>query len=203
MERGAGPEELGYDITDGNGNAVTAWTDVTPATMPAQNITVNVIKTAHVYTDTWYDYDGSVMTTTQVAFNTPINAPTFDPANYPGITGLQWFPTPGNQLAQDMTFNLIGTGGTVDVSVKTYVMDLDGATYNIASTDTISGVTGRPVSVPANMRSRTGFTLNTTLSTLEAAETAGDGSTVLTVYFDRNVYTINVTDGDSTRTVNY
>ncbi len=197
------PEELGYDITDGNGNAVTAWTDVTPATMPAQNITVNVIKTAHVYTDTWYDYDGSVMTTTQVAFNTPINAPTFDPANYPGITGLQWFPTPGNQLAQDMTFNLIGTGGTVDVSVKTYVMDLDGVTYNLASTDTISGVTGRPVSVPANMRSRTGFTLNTTLSTLEAAETAGDGSTVLNVYFDRNVYTINVTDGDSTRTVNY
>lgn len=189
------PTETGYDVSD--------WAGL-PADllMPAQNIVVNCTKTPHVYTDTWYDIDGvTVKTTTQVAYLDTITAPTIDPADYPGMQGLQWSPTPGTQAAEDMEFFLVGSGATVDVTVVTKTMNVDGSTYAETSS-TISGVTGRSVSVPGNMRSKTGFTLDEDASTLTAT-VAGDGSTVLTVVFNRNQYQINVTDDATTYSVDY
>ena len=189
------PTETGYDVTD--------WVGLPQdLLMPAQNITVTCTKTPHVYTDTWYDIDGTtVKTTTQVAYLDTITAPEINPDDYPGMQGLQWSPTPGTQEAADMEFYLVGSGATVDVTVLTKAMNLDGSTYT-ETTSTINGITGRTVSVPGNMRSKTGFTLNESASTLSAT-VAGDGSTQLVVVFDRNKYQINVTDDANIYSLEY
>ena len=189
------PTETGYDVSD--------WVGLPQdLIMPAQDLVVNCTKTPHVYTNTWYDIDGeTVKTTTQEAYGATITAPTIDPNDYPGMQGLQWSPTPGTQAAENMSFYLVGSGSTVDVTVITKTMNLDGTTYTETSS-TITGITGRPVSVPVSMQSKTGFTLNSA-SVLDAQEVAGDGSTTLTVIFDRNQYDITVVDGDTTSTVTY
>lgn len=188
------PEETGYDVSD--------WTPALPATMPAENLTVDATKTPHVYTDTWYDIDGeTVLYTEQVAYLANIPVKEINPDDYPGMTGLQWTPSTSIQPANDVEFYLVGAGAQVDVTIVTRTQDLDLVNYT-ETTSTIAGTTGRPVAVPSAQRTKAGFTLDEENSVLTAT-VAGDGSTVLTITFTRNTYQVNVIDGETTTAVDY
>lgn len=193
------PTETGYDFTawawsKTDGTAVTA-----PTTMPAYNLIANTTKTAHVYTDTWYDIDGTtVLFTTTEAYGANITVQTLPV--HEGIEGISWYPVPGTQEANDMTFTARGSAGLVNYSILTKVEQLDG-TYSETTTN-YSGTTGDTATVPASMQSKTGYTVDTANSVLSAT-ILGNGTTQLTVTFKLNSYTITVKDNGAETPLTY
>ena len=85
---------------------------------------------------------------------------------------------------------------TIPYHVKYYQEKLDGTGYDLKEDDPLSGTTGAEVS--ATIKSYTGFTYDeNNENNVITANVAGDGSTVLKVYYSRNTYTLELTKDDN------
>ena len=83
-----------------------------------------------------------------------------------------------------ITVLYVPDGSTV-YKVQHYTQDLNGSTYTLYQTETLSGTTGSEVTATA--KSITGFTPQGTMPT---GRISADGKMVLAVYYTRNAYTV-------------
>ena len=190
--------QTGWDYSDWSEDPDTAV--ALPATMPARNIVAYSTGTKHVYTDTWYDIDGTVLYTAQVEFGAAIPQKTLPV--HEGYDNPYWSPRYDVQPAQDVDFTYSAASGSATYSVVYKYQNLTQTGYEDGETTTVNSNTGATVTATNSMKTRTGFTLNEGLSTLTTT-VAGNGSSQLVLVFDRNTYTLTVKDGDTTTVNNY
>ena len=142
------------------------------------------------------DDEGNIVTekTVPTNYGEAIVAPA-DPVRE-GYTFGGWEPVPGTMPAEDTTYTAIWNADTnTTYTVEYYTMNTKGDGYELTGTQTMSGTTDAVINVPAN--APTGFVINAEKSTYDDGLTIGaDGKTVVTVYFDRNAYTITF-DGNN------
>lgn len=94
-------------------------------------------------------------------------------------------------VVSDMTLyaKWIASGG-IAYMVEHYLQDVSGDGYSKYETETWNGTTG--TTATANSKSYTGFTVNTAhASRVESGEVAADGTLILKLYYDRDVFTIH------------
>ena len=142
------------------------------------------------YTVAYETEDGTAVgEAAEVRYGAAITAPAYEtPA---GMTFLGWFDKatsermPATMPAKDATYVVkFVAGDATPYIIQVNVMDVDGEGYLTTETQAL-GTTGAIQTIVAIPRE--GFTVNAEKSNL-AAEIAGDGSTVLAVYYDRNLY---------------
>ncbi len=89
---------------------------------------------------------------------------------------------------------IIPVGDEAAYHVEHYQQNVEGDGYTLAETDELTGKAGDPVQ--AEPKDYTGFTLNDEKSVLTAA-VAADGSTVLKLYYDRELFTVTWKIGEA------
>ncbi len=138
-----------------------------------------------------YEYeDGTAIgTATEVRYGAAITAPAYDSPD--GMNFIGWFDKETNETmpatmpAKNATYVVkFAAGDAIPYTIAIHMMDVNGE--YVVTEGQLTGTTGSPVSVVPNY-SYTGFTVNTEKSNLNDT-IAGDGSTVLAVYYDRNLY---------------
>ena len=138
-----------------------------------------------------YEYeDGTAIgTATEVRYGAAITAPAYDSPD--GMNFIGWFDKETNETmpatmpAKNATYVVkFAAGDAIPYTIAIHMMDVNGE--YVVTESQLTGTTGSPVSVVPNY-SYTGFTVNTEKSNLNDT-IAGDGSTVLAVYYDRNLY---------------
>ena len=105
----------------------------------------------------------------------------------------------GSPLTGNVTLTAKWQGNTnTTYTVIHWQENVDDEHFSFAESETLTGTTGQTTSVAA--KSYEGFTAQT----IEQKSIAGDGSTIVNVYYKRNVYTIYFwpTNGGSTTTYN-
>lgn len=125
-----------------------------------------------------YDYDDSYSLTT----------PTYTGYSFSGwqVSGQPYESTGVIKETSDFTVESTWTANTnTSYVVNTYTENLDG-TYDILS-ESLTGTTD--TTVTHNEETRTGFTFNSSLS-VTSGSVAGDGTLVLSMYYDRTLYTV-------------
>ncbi|MBQ3673637.1 MAG: endonuclease [Paludibacteraceae bacterium] len=92
---------------------------------------------------------------------------------------------------EDVTYTAVFIAGTASYTVKHYQQNTDGSTYPATPTETESksGTTGGTTAATA--KSYTGFTAQS----FSQQTIAADGSTVVSIYYTRNTYTISYNKG--------
>ena len=188
----------------------TGWVDADteqavsfPYTVPNRDFVLDPVSEPNVFTLTFVDEDGEtaigepqqVAYGAQLAEYTPAN-PEKDGYEFSGWsdvdTGEQ---LPETMPAKNATYKAVyRADSNMNYAIKIYVMNVSG-TYT--STETVAyGMTGSPVTIqPGQME---GYAVNYDLSHLSDF-IAGDGSTVLEIYYDRAGYEVTFydTDGES------
>lgn len=103
----------------------------------------------------------------------------------------------GSKFSQVMTFNVIGKNQIIEASyqVNYYFQNLENDMYTLMDTDVISSEVGKNIVI--NPITETGFLLNTASSVLTGKVLENDGL-VLDIYYDRNIYVIELMDGTNT-----
>ncbi len=168
-----------------------------PYTVPAEAdgaITISPKFEALNYNVTWVYANGSEDTTNAVTYGTVITAPT-QPTKV-GYTFAGWYDADGAKLeasttmpAKDVTYTAEWTANSgIAYTVNVYKMDLAGE-YQAEAPQTLYGTAG--ATVTAETPDVEGFTFNSAKSTVSGT-IAGDGSLILSVYYDRNKITVNV-----------
>lgn len=116
----------------------------------------------------------------------------------PDGSGKGYQPGDSITLTDDIDLYAIFTDNIVTYRVEHYQQNMDGKDYTVAESDTLSAVEGRTVTAVPNTYE--GFTENTEhTSRIPSGKVAGDGSLVLRLYYDRNVYTIYFDSNDGGR----
>ena len=191
------PTTSGYDFTEWCSDADCQVPYTFPATMPAENIVVYTKGTPHLYTNTYYDIDGTTpLYTRQVRFGEAIEHP--ECPERAGYTNLYWDPAKDTQEAMNMTFTLKGGAGKVNYTVTFITEDLEGntTTESVTRNDT----NGRTVSVSSNDVTKTGYEVDQSKSVLSGTCAPG---LELIVYFVPSTFTITWIDEDGETPVNY
>lgn len=196
-------EVLNYVIPDSaknNGYDYSDWDTAIPTTFQAADVTITSTETAHVYTDTWYDKDGSELYSEQVAFKAAI--PTKVVPEYDGYENFRWtgLSPDGKQEAKDMNFAWAADAKEVDYKVTFRMENVDG-TYT-DNTSTKQAYTDSEVKFSASDLNKTGYDYIEADST-PTAIVNGDGSTKIIAVFNLKRFTVYVTDDDNTYTVPY
>ena len=191
-----------------------AW-DIALDSIPAKNekgetmanggtVTVTAVPTAEKYTVT-YVVDGKTVKTEDVAFGAAIDS-TFIPAEADvpaGYSFIGWnledkataAGALGNMPASEVTvYAVLQAKGDTKYTVEIYKESLDGEYELVETKEFTDGTAGKvaPYVVDQNVE---GFTFNEEASILDEL-VAGDGSTVLEVYYDRKIITVVVGDND-------
>ncbi len=211
-------------VTDEFGTALTApelptatgytfaW-DIALDKIPAKNekgetmangdtVTVTAVPTAEKYTVS-YVVNGTTVKTADVAFGTAIDS-TFIPAESDipaGYSFIGWNLVDkateagalGNMPAEPVTvYAVLQAKGDTKYTVEIYEETLDGDYELKSETEYFDGTAGKtaPYVVDQNV---TGFVYNAEASIVDEL-VAGDGSTVLEVYYDRKTITVNFGD---------
>ena len=177
-----------------------AW-DNTVATIPAADVTVTAVPTAINYTVT-YMLGDTVVDTKTVAFGTAIDSDV-TPADLPaGYKFLGWNLDENATAAGDLgtvagdvtVYAVLQAKGDIAYKVEIYKENLEGG-YELADTEEHNDATAdqkAPYVVNTNVE---GFVYNADASILDTL-VAGDGSTVLEVYYDRKVVKVQFTGVD-------
>lgn len=185
------PSETGYDFspwvfTNASTNEVIA----APTNMPAYNIKAVTNRTAHLYHDIWYDYDGTtVLYEEDVAYGSPI--PQKALPVHEGMD-VRWNNNLTNQPAEDLVIKVIASGAEVGYSITVKTEQLDGS-FTEVTDNSFTGITGDTATVPNSMKTKTGYHVDETNSRLSAT-IAGDGSTNLLAVLLLNDLKIIVND---------
>nr|MBQ8244702.1 InlB B-repeat-containing protein [Oscillospiraceae bacterium] len=185
----ADPEKTGYKFV--------GWDVEVPATMPAENLTVNAVFTIKQYTVTLMDGDEEVETIT-ADFGSEVTLPTLTKAGYE-FAG--WEGIEGNAIASlesDMTVRAQWTAKDQLYVVRSYVMGVDGK-YPNAPTSTVAEFAPTGKKITAKFETMTGFTADQEASTVEGVVSA-EKALILELYYSRNQYTLT-TNVDNVETV--
>jgi len=195
----ADPEKTGYTFT--------GWSPAVDANMPAQNVTYTATWAANTYNavfdangGAWAD--GETSKTVPTKYDADIVAPA-DP-EMAGYVFAGWDPAVGTMNSVDgLTFTAKWDKATnTPYTVKYYTMDTTGS-YDLANPviENKTGTTNDPVTAATNATE--GFFVDNEKSVLTGT-IAADGTTVLEVYYARELYTITfdanngVLTGDAT-----
>lgn len=183
------PTKVGYTFS--------GWDKETPATMPAEDITISGSFTPNKYDATFYK-DGVLIATVPTDFGQVPVAPTEDLEKV-GYTFTGWNPALTAIGVDGARYDAMYTAQNVDYKVNVYTMGLDG---NYGEPEVLSYTATADSSVTYPAAEKTGFTIadNSVLS----GAVAPDGSLVLSVYYSRNQYTFKtVVDGVETPVTYY
>ena len=175
------PTKVGYTFS--------GWDRETPATMPAEDITISGSFTPNKYDATFYK-DGVLIATVPTDFGQVPVAPT-EGLEKVGYTFTGWNPALTAIGVDGARYDAMYTAQNVDYKVNVYTMGLDG---NYGEPEVLSYTATADSSVTYPAAEKTGFTIadNSVLS----GTVAPDGSLVLSVYYSRNQYTFKtVVDG--------
>ena len=178
----------------GNEESITAWLDangnaVSSVTLNGSDVTL----TAKVENGHWITFDSQGGTYVAPAF-VKGNGTTTAPAapTRPGYTFRPWSATVGgaaftfgNALTTALTLYAVWTPNTrTQYTVIHWQENADDDEYSYAESETKYGTTGAQTSAAA--KSYTGFTAQT----IAQQTIAGDGSTIVNVYYKRNEYNV-------------
>ena len=178
----------------GNEQSIVGWKDasgnlVSSVTLNGSDVTL----TAKVENGHWITYDSQGGTYVAPAF-VKGNGTTTAPAapTRPGYTFRHWSAavggaafTFGQPLDQALTLHAVWTANTdTRYTVIHWQENADDDEYSYAESETKTGATGAQTSAAA--KSYTGFTVQT----IAQQTIAGDGSTIVNVYYKRNTYTL-------------
>lgn len=178
----------------GNEESIVGWKDKNGNTVTSVTLTDHdVTLTADVVSGHWITYDSQGGTYVAPAF-VKGNGTTTAPAapTRPGYTFRHWSATVGgaafnfgNALTTALTLYAVWTPNTrTQYTVIHWQENADDDEYSYAESETKYGATGAQTSAAA--KSYTGFTAqDITQQTI-----AGDGSTIVSVYYKRNVYEV-------------
>ena len=183
------PTKVGYTFS--------GWDKETPATMPAEDITISGSFTPNKYDATFYK-DGVLIATVPTDFGQVPVAPTEDLEKV-GYTFTGWNPALTAIGVDGARYDAMYVAQNVDYKVNVYTMGLDG---NYGEPEVLSYTATADSSVTYPAAEKTGFTIadNSVLSGVVAP----DGSLVLSVYYSRNQYTFKtVVDGVETPVTYY
>jgi len=198
IQKPADPTKDGYDFIgweDEDGNTVTF-----PIKVPAEDLVIVPVYEAQSKSLSFV-IDNKVVVgyPVTVKVDSDITAPA-DPEK-DGYSFIGWFDAKGNQFngkmpATDTVYTAKWTAGSnTKYTIEIHMMNTDGqyaeytATYSYGVTGTMATI------VPAEMK---GFTHDASLSEL-SKEIAADGSTVLKIYYARDLYEVTwVVDGNET-----
>ncbi|MBR2869586.1 MAG: InlB B-repeat-containing protein [Clostridia bacterium] len=188
-----------------------AW-DIDLETIPAKNekgetmvnggtVTVTAVPTAQKFTVKYF-VDGAEYTSKEVAYNTPIDS-SINPADAvpEGYKFFGWNLTdgataPGNlgtmPAADVNVYAVLQAKGDTKYTVEIYEEMLEGGYDLVSSTEYFDGTAGKkaPYVVNTNVK---GFIYNEADSIVDEL-VAGDGSTILEIYYDRKTVTVNIGD---------
>ena len=177
-----------------NEESITAWLDansnaVSSVTLNGSDVTL----TARVEKGHWITYDSQGGTYVEPAF-VKGNGTTTAPAapTRPGYTFDHWSQTVGGaaftfgqQLDQALTLYAVWTANTnTQYTVIHWQENANDDDYSYAESETKTGATG--ATTGATAKSYSGFTAQT----ITQQTIAGDGSTIVSVYYKRNVYEV-------------
>ena len=178
----------------GNEQSIVGWKDasgnlVSSVTLNGSDVTL----TARVENGHWITYDsqgGTYVAPTFVKGNGTTTAPAAP--TRPGYTFHHWSATVGgaaftfgNALTTALTLYAVWTPNTrTQYTVIHWQENADDDEYSYAESETKYGTTGAQTSAAA--KSYTGFTAQT----IAQQTIAGDGSTIVNVYYKRNVYEV-------------
>ena len=185
-------EDVTYPVD--NEQSIVGWKDasgnlVSSVTLNGRDVTL----TAKVENGHWITYDSQGGTYVAPAF-VKGNGTTTAPAapTRPGYTFRHWSATVGgaafnfgNALTTALTLYAVWTPNTrTQYTVIHWQENADDDEYSYAESETKYGTTGAQTSAAA--KSYTGFTAQT----IAQQTIAGDGSTIVSVYYKRNVYEV-------------
>lgn len=185
------PNKTGYTFID--------WDKSVPASMPAENVTITAEFDANSY-DAIFNANcgkwsnGTTSKTVVTNFDSKIIAPEnpvrqgYDFAGWDSEIGIM-------DDVNGKTFNAKWTArNDTKYTVEIYTMGTDGK-YSVTR-EPKTGITDTEASVSAT--ESVGFTFNSTKSNL-SGNISSDGSLVLSIYYDRNVYAfVTIVDGKTT-----
>ena len=184
----ASPTKTGYTFT--------GWSPAIPTTMPLNGLTVTAQWTANTYTVTMDANGGSVNPTSiTVSYDGTYEAlptPSRDGYNFTG-----WFD--GDKAvnssdkvsitaAQMLTAHWNAKGDT-PYTVEYYQQDVSGDGYTKVDAETADLTAATDSEAQAEIKSYTGFSVNDAMSE-KSGIVAADGSLVLKIYYDRNIFTV-------------
>ena len=187
----------------GNEQSIVGWKDasgnlVSSVTLNGRDVTL----TAKVENGHWITYDSQGGTYVAPAF-VKGNGTTTAPAapTRPGYTFHHWSATVGGAaftfgqlLDQALTLYAVWTANTnTRYTVIHWLENADDNEYSYRESETRTGATGAQTSAAA--KSYTGFTAQT----ITQQTIAGDGSTIVSVYYKRNVYDVRFYNKRGTR----
>lgn len=177
------------DTPTKEGHTFSGWDRETPATMPAEDITISGSFTPNKYDATFYK-DGVLFATVPTDFGQVPVAPN-EGLEKVGYTFTGWNPALTAIGVDGARYDAMYVAQNVDYKVNVYTMGLDG---NYGEPEVLSYTATADSSVTYPAAEKTGFTIadNSVLS----GTVAPDGSLVLSVYYSRNQYTFKtVVDG--------
>ena len=196
-KKGANGEKIdaeGVTYPVGNEESIVGWEDasgnlVSSVTLNGSDVTL----TAKVENGHWITYDSQGGTYVAPAFVKADSTPTAPAApTRPGYTFDHWSETVngaaftfGKKLDKALTLYAVWTANAdTRYTVIHWLENADDNEYSYRESETRTGATGAQTS--AAEKSYTGFTAqNITQQTI-----AGDGSTIVNVYYERNVYEV-------------
>ena len=196
-KKGANGDEIsteGVTYPVGNEESITAWLDASGSLV--SSVTLNgsdVTLTARVEKGHWITYDSQGGTYVAPAFVKGDSTTTAPAApTRPGYTFHHWSATVGGAaftfgqpLDQALTLYAVWTANTnTRYTVIHWLENADDNEYSYRESETRTGATGAQTSAAA--KSYTGFTAQT----IAQQTIAGDGSTIVSVYYKRNVYEV-------------
>lgn len=188
------------------GYSLTGWTDGVNTYAIGEEITVTgalaleAINEANDYTVTFIA-NGATIATGDYAFGTKISTivPTYTAPE--GYTFKGWATSVGGAVVEftdDVTvpvngvtyYAVIEANAGVKYTIKTYLQNVGGAGYTPIADDFAYGTTGETITyVPA---AKEGFTLDDAQSKLVIDSLAGDGSSVVRVFYNRNTVKVTI-----------
>ncbi len=193
------------------GYTFEGWTPAFPEdglVMPAEDLTYTAVFTANTYDavfntvaegethDGRFDSDDSTSIAVPTVFGEDIVAPTEVPVRT-GYTFAGWNPIVGAMDEEGKEYYAVWTpNADTEYTVEFYSMNTTGA-YELTDTQVLTGesdsVIKLVVSAPKN------YTINKDESTYDDDVTiAPDGSTVVTVYFERDLFTVTFVGNEGT-----
>ena len=186
------------------GHTFSGWSEGTPATMPAYNLTITGTTTAIEYAAKFYQEDGTTQIGADVmtAYGTMPVAPDADVPAKEGYTHIGWTDIDSGKyyaigqlpamVVGGASYKAYYSAGQVNYTVVINVMGLDGVMAQ-ESSNVYQGEADMVYTYPA--QAREGFTIAADSNYVDVVISAA-GDTVITVNYTRNQHTITyIVDG--------
>ena len=184
----ADPSRIGYTFK--------GWYEVIPETMPDQDMTITAKWTANTYTVSFDANGGSDVASKEVTYDAPFGE--LASSERAGYEFLGWYTEKNGGDAVDaetivsLTEDTIlyahwNKMGEIPYRVEHYLQDVEGDGYTLVDTANLTGPTDAPVEAKKNAYNH--FTCNSEKSDLSGV-ISGDGTSVLKIYYDRELFTV-------------